>query len=278
MTALRTTLNNVPQDPTHHPEGTVWKHTVMVRKALPMALQVAREAFRGVSCLSLWKDELTTEEIGVLRASAWMHDIGKSVTTTLYHNGDHIEFSEHPLICQALANNDQGKWKSLKHDHPKNFKKALRSLKGSLWEKVWDNASFEAKKDFLFLISTHMTLRHAKAKKTLGFGRKLSRKWINEDGRYKNKRRVKLLVLLIVMDSLGRDIPEAKSSVNLIINSLISGAHFVMRRPEPQSKPAPNDPIKFLSMLKEKPDNVIRRAFLGKFGREPTEEELKMAI
>jgi len=272
MSTLRELLSEVPQAPEPHPEGDVFVHTRMVRRSMSLAVDILRAA-------QVWPDSslteldfnLTDEERNIVRAAAWMHDIGKLVTTTL-NVGYHISWNNRFVKGGVAQYAYRGRWQALEHERPYRFKQAMRKLKGSLWEPIWHNSTFEAKKDVFFIVRYHMGLGHGDSR--FGFGRRLSRRWVTPEGKYKNKRRFKLLFVVICMDRLGRSVPKVVTSACDAVAMFEDGARFVVRQSERQSEPAPDDPVEFLRMLKGKPEQVIRKAFRGKFDREVTPEEL----
>lgn len=116
-----------------------------------------------------------------------------------------------------------------------------------------------------------MSLRDQQGK--IGFGKRRGNLFVDQDGLYKNERKVKLLLILIIMDRIGR---------GLVDNGVTALQAFDATANERQKKAiagggqsaAPNSPREFVKSLAGKPLPVIRIAFQGKFGRPPTEEEL----
>jgi hypothetical protein len=236
------------------------------------AIEIMQEAQkRPGSSLADFDLNLTKEERDIVRAAAWLHDIGKFITTTItLEDGQVIPFS---LSAMALV----GSIHAIGHEKPQNFKLACRALVGTMWETIWKHSRLGAQVDWLFAILHHMGVNHWDVKP--GFGKRLSKRWMTAEGKYKPKRRVKLLMILILMDRLGRRIPNVRETAWDAIASFESGAHAAQRRiNHPQSKPAPTDPVQFLQRLKGKPPEVIQVAFKGKFGRSPAEEELESAL
>ena len=92
-------------------------------------------------------EDFTEEELAILRAAGWLHDVGKFVTTALrLDNGDEV-----PLGPATLKIADCGQWHAIGHEKPKNFKMAFRCVAGALWGKIWRSSRFGAKTDWLFV-------------------------------------------------------------------------------------------------------------------------------
>src|SRR5271157_3283747 len=78
----------VPQDPEHHPEGTVDKHTALV---MDSAAKIADEA------------ELSEQERAILVLSAMTHDFGKATTTKFDEEKGKYTTHGHDKESEALA-------------------------------------------------------------------------------------------------------------------------------------------------------------------------------
>jgi len=271
MSSLRDKLSPIPQHPGHHPEGDVFTHTRMVRQAMPQALTLLKQAQQEPnSSLSGFDFDLTPEEVKLLRASAWFHDIGKAGTTTLNIGGQHFP---HSKGLEKFAS--WGSWQSLGHSYPKAFKPQMRELQGTPWEAMWNKMSTSDKSDLFFIVKHHMGTRHASP----GFGRGSTEKFVGPNGKYKNTRRIKLLIVILVMDALGRGIADPQGSGVETIQDLEQGATKPWAVPQSQqSQPAPDDPTEFLKKYKSKSSDLLGRMFQGKFGREPTEDEVRSAL
>ena len=270
--SLRDILSGVPQDPGHHPEGDVFTHTRMVRQQLDKAIAVLKSAQqRPDNPFQNLDFDLDKEERQILRVAAWMHDIGKKTATTLNVDGQHTPW-------QDAGDPSQGRWQALGHETPFHYKPQMRKL-GAIWQSIWRNTDPEAKKDVLFIINHHMGLRGSKQ---AGVSRKTLNKWIGKDGQYQNRRRLKLLLVFIVMDQTGRDLPDLDAVAGRATAGMQGIASDVQKRQNRASKqPASDDPIEFLSMFVGKRDRqgnpfdreTISRMFTGKFGRIPTDDE-----
>ncbi len=270
MSSLRDILKDVPQDPTHHPEGDVFTHIRMVRYAMDKAIEFLKEAQstpdNAFANLNL---NLTDEEKNILRMAGWMHDIGKAGATTLNIGGEHTPLKEKP-------DPSKGRWQAIGHETSKFYKPEMRKLKGTPWQSIWEKSSDSDKKDLFFIVNHHMGLRTEAAS---GFGKRLSNQWIDENGQYKNERKIKLLLILVLMDRLGRGVPDPEGTAIQAIGDMQSGAEQAKRRhARPQmNQPAPDDPLEFLRLLADKPIVVKQMAFQGKFGRPMTDDELAIA-
>ncbi len=263
-------MQDVPQDPVHHPEGSVWNHIMMVRRSMSRAIEMLQEAQAqpGNAFANLNLD-LTDEEKNILRMAAWMHDIGKAGATTLNIGGEHTPWAEKP-------DPSKGRWQAISHETPKFYKPQMRKLKGTPWQSIWEKSGYEDKKDLFFIVNHHMGLRTQSAS---GFGKRLSNQWIDENGQYKNERKIKLLLILVLMDRLGRGVPDPEGTAKQAIEDMQAPAERAQHRRSrlQTSQPAPDDPLKFLQLLADKPIDVKRIAFQGKFGRPVTDDELAIA-
>jgi len=249
-TALRKILD-VPQSPIHHPEGSVQRHTYMVRQALNQAINMLKKQNGPFSNLNF---DLTPDEKNIVRLAAWLHDIGKSKATQI--------------------DPETGKITAHKHEDPEFFEPAMQEL-GPIWKRMYEKTSEKDKEDLWFIIKNHMKLNDEK-----GFGRKILDRYLDEEGKYKNERKVKLLLVLLLMDRMGRggtpdfDRLGAKEFVKQNIEPGEMGlqglktASKAMQQKIARGKenqPAPDDPVDFVQHLKDKPKNVIQNALKGKF-------------
>lgn len=232
----------VPQNPDHHPEGTTARHTYMVRQSLQAALNLlkkkqAEDPEGPFANLNL---NLSPDEMNILRLAGLLHDIGKSTTT------------------------DPVKLTSYGHESPENFEPAMRQL-GPTWQKMYQNADPQEKEDLWFLIKNHM-----KIKDEQGFEDKaLMRKLMGPDGRYSNDRPLKLLLILLLMDRMGRgaihtlnrgevrnfaqrNTPGAEKRIQGMYRSSQWQQADAARLRDRQASPSPNDPTEFTKSLRAK--------------------------
>ena len=258
MSSLRSMLRGVPQSPKHHPEGDVYAHVRLVRRSLEDAVKMLSERARGVDSFRLIDFAINEKnESLLLRAAAWLHDIGK-VTATI--------------------RKESGAWSAVGHDRPRHFLPQLRRLGGS-WRRMWMRADFEVRKDLLFLIRWHMAFSQSKGDAALGKAR--ARRWISDDGAYRPIRRIKLLLVLIVADRMGRGFADRHERGAKAVETMIEATADRVRDAERNRRAAikpPEDPVEFLRYLAswQKPLDVCLRAFEGKFGRAPSREELSL--
>src|SRR6187402_1676966 len=65
-------LASIPQDPNHHPEGSVWEHTMMV---VDEAVLISR------------REQLSAFDHAILFLAALCHDMGKATNTQVQPDG-----------------------------------------------------------------------------------------------------------------------------------------------------------------------------------------------
>ena len=247
----------VPQSARHHPEGNVKRHTLMVRSSMEQAIQLLRQKQQEDPEGPLANLDLNfaPDELNVLRLAAWLHDIGKSVTT------------------------DPEKLTAYGHEDPENFEKAMTNL-GPWWQSLYKRSPQDQQEDLWFAIKHHMNLDDQE-----GFGRKaLKIDLMGPDGRYRNERRVKVLLALLIMDRMGRggraDFKrgEAKQFAQQNTDPGREGIQGLYASSDWRKKwgdrvaahtsaPMPDDPEEFIRVMKEKgkPDAIIQQALRGKF-------------
>ncbi len=255
MSSLRERLCGVPQSPRFHPEGDVFAHVRLVRRSLNQAIELLLTAAAGRESLCNLNFRLNKVQLATLRAAAWTHDVGKA-TATVWEEG-------------------KG-WRSVGHDRPRHYLPALRRL-GPLWHRIWRRSTFEARKDWLFLIRHHMRFTHVDLGGGLA-GRAPSR-WIDSDGRYRASSRLTLLIVLAVMDRMGRQFDDPiRHGIDTIarIDLAAETRHRANGFRQSRGRRTPDDPVMFVAHLSKlnKPEGVLVSAFVGKFHREPTAEEL----
>lgn len=267
-----------PQRPDYHAEGPVYVHVRMVRAQLKAAIQQMRSLINDPnSAFSNLDPEYSEEDENLLILAAYLHDLGKPNATRT------VDDEETPLKDKLKgqpwrdANLDLQSLRAPKHEMPWNFNPAARELLQSpLWKKISDSASFEDKKDLWFIIKNHMALSDE------GFKKKLLRDngLVDENGKFRNTRRVKLLLTFIFMDRKGR---IGKKDPVDTIDAMNASAAKVARRYIRQTAPAPENEKEFVRLLLPrvagKPEdhqiNIIRGALRGKFGRDFTDDEIR---
>ena len=197
MASLKDILKDVPQNIKHHPEGNVWNHVRMVRQSMNNAITLMYQAKQDPnSPFSNFNMDLTQDEKNILRLAGWLHDIGKSSATKwTVDKKKRIPWREVPPEYEG-EEGEKG-WQAIGHENPEHFEPEMKKL-DSIWKNMYDDASAKDKDDLWFIINNHMSL------KPEGFGKKRNNQWIDENGKYKNERKIKLLLILIIMDRMGR--------------------------------------------------------------------------
>jgi hypothetical protein len=117
--------------------------------------------------------------------------------------------------------------------------------------------------------------------KSTGFGKKLLSTLLDDNGKFLNERKIRLLLIIIMMDQSGRIDLEDLNSVhldnisNLMIKSAVDFHNKRNYKPPVVEKPF-EPPFYFVRRLKLKGlnDESLQKAFQGKFKRTPTPEEL----
>lgn len=181
-TSLRDLLEPVPQNPDHHGEGNVFKHTMMVRKSLDSAKNLLYKESGRFPFENL-KFNLSNKEEKMLKLCAWFHDIGKASATTI--DGKHWSLG------------GEGKITAKGHEKPDHYLPMIDKI-NPIARKMLDSLSSDELEDVYFCIDNHMSLRDGK------FSKKVLSKIADSDGNYKSNRKVKLLLFLITMDWIGR--------------------------------------------------------------------------
>jgi hypothetical protein len=252
-TSLRDIIKPVPQSSTHHAEGDVWIHTRMVRKQLTAAVLHFQELTADKnSAFSNFDPNLTQEEMNILKIGAWMHDIGKASATTI---GD-----------KSWKDGGSGAIKAIGHEDPQHFEPMMKQL-GEPWQSMYQKASPQDKEDLWFIIQYHMSLKDR-------FGRSTLKQLMDETGKFKNDRRTKLLLILILMDQSGRIQAGQPKNINVLpgISDRMnqSAIEYQAKIAKSVNNPAPDDPKTFLDILQGKnlTPQQIRQAYKGKFGKD----------
>jgi hypothetical protein len=150
----------------------------MVRKSVPFAIERMKELQSQIPILSNLDFNTTSDdEMKILSLAAYIHDIGKVSATKI---------------------DDDGKISSVQHQDEKHFLPQL--------EKFKDVASPELKdlylknKDLLDFVTQH----HMDLTTGSGFGKKFQSKWVDQEGKFKNDQKIKILLLLMMADKMGR--------------------------------------------------------------------------
>ena len=173
-------LKDVPQDPIHHTEGSALIHTQLVRKAIPKAIQELNK-LKFVAPFSKILENLdfsiSEEEMQILVMSAWLHDIGKASATTI--------------------NKDTGKIQAIGHQDPEHYEPQLNKIQNFAPQETLD---FYKKNSQIinFLIQRHMDFVNKD-----GFPSGFIKSNF-ENGIIKSSKEIKLLLILMWADKMGR--------------------------------------------------------------------------
>lgn len=197
-------LRDVPQDAKHHPEGDALTHTKLVRKAIPKAIKElnalkTRPVFNEI--LAEINFNVSDEDLKILYISAWLHDIGKSNSTTI--GGVNFNFLRQ---FDLLYQNDPSKIRSIGHDNKQHYLPALRNLEvvsPQQTKNLYKNSS-----DLInFLIDHHMNFTRPE-----GFSNSFIKEYFL-NGKALDNRRLKLLLILMWADKMGRTPETIKKSI-----------------------------------------------------------------
>lgn len=279
MSSLRDILKPVPQSPVHHAEGDVFAHTRMVRQQIEDAVNHLRELSADKdSVFGNLNANLSSQDKKLLMIGAWMHDIGKASAT-------YIGKDSWPSLVQAGKQGDpQGKITAYRHEEPYHFEPMMRKL-SPVWKKMYADASDQDKQDLWYIINNHMALKKDE-KGQPHFGRRLMGEMLGPDGKYKDDRRTKLLLLLILMDHGGRIGPAGITGTTAMSGTgqQMSGAaiqHWKKAQQlqnKAQRKNTWDTPEEMVRNLRDKPLSTIRQALLGKFKRDFSDEEIQQMM
>jgi hypothetical protein len=254
--ALIGLLKGVPQSSVHHPEGDVWTHTKLVRKSMDRAIQMLKNAQKEPdSPFSSLNLDLTEDEKFLLQIAALMHDVGKPVATGwTTAKGEIVPWKDVPESPEKALG---GKgWQAIGHEDPKSIE-AARGLLGAAWSDVAKHADPKDLEDLDFIIQHHMDL----------FGRKAFG-FMDEAGNFKNERHIKLLLLVMLMDQLGRGAGANKSLDRMKAVSQHRRAAVAAEKKKAQEREektaTPEAMVQWWIEDKEKPLRVFERALRGK--------------
>ena len=230
-------LKNIEQDPHHHPEGNVLIHTQLVRKSIPKAIQELNklkfiDPFSKI--LQNLNFSVNEEEVAILNMAAWLHDIGKVSATT--------------------KNPATGKIQAIGHQDPEHYLPQLEKIKDYASK---ETINFYQKHSGIinFLIERHMDFVNKD-----GFPSSFIKKYF-ENGIIKDSQEIKLLLILMWADKMGRK-PE-----NTILSAIqknadrlqISSERSQKFKPTIQKNAFSGSPKEFNDLLLSKNLNSLQR-------------------
>lgn len=244
-------LRDVPQSPEHHPEGAVLNHVRLVRKSISAAIQELKNLKSDLVLGEVLADldfNMTAEEIKVLNTAAWLHDIGKLTSTTI----DGIHFGSAP--------NKDGKIQAIGHETPAHYRPQIEKLSQLAPKELVD--FYETHRDIIdFLIERHMDFAHG------GFGKGVVSGFFY-NGRIKNDRRIKLLLVLMWADKMGRGKVADLSDNILKLRTASEKSRQNHAKLARQNKPFQGNEEDFRAMLRQRglSEKDIEAAVTSKFG------------
>jgi len=198
-------LRNVPQDPTHHPEGDALTHIRLVRKAIPEAinkLSFLKSTPQFSEILGDIDFRVSSEELQILYIAAWLHDIGKSSATTV--GGMNYSFLRQMDLSYQ---NDPSKIKAIGHDKSSHYAPLIKGLEPVAPEET-KSLYLRNKETIDFIIDYHMSFRKGE-----GFSGSFIKRYFN-NGKVVNDQKVKLLLIIMWADKMGRT-PDASKRASL---------------------------------------------------------------
>jgi hypothetical protein len=245
-------LKDVPQNIDHHPEGSVLNHVKLVRKSIVAAADELQRLKSNPELREVLADmdfRLDSEDAKVLNLAAWLHDIGKASATTV--DG----------IFHGHAKGTPGKVQAIGHERPEHFEPQIERLMGFAPDSL---ASFySSHRDLLhFLIERHMDFAQG------GFGKDFVTTFFS-DGRANNDRRLKLLLVLMWADKMGRGkLPNLTDNISKL-KKASKKSRSIHAAAERASKPFSGTEEDFRVVLKARglDDASIDAAAAAKFGR-----------
>lgn len=181
-------LREVPENPEHHPEGTTLKHVKLVRRAISVAAQELQNLKSSPVFSDILSDldfRLTEDDRQVLVMAAWLHDVGKTTATTI----GGVPFRD--------AEGQTGKIQAIGHEKPEHYGPQVEKMLALAPEST--RRLYQSNRDLInFLVERHMDFSHG------GFPNRVISDFF-DDGRLKDDRRMKLLLVLMWADKMGRD-------------------------------------------------------------------------
>lgn len=239
-------LRDVPENPEHHPEGITLKHVKLVRRAITSAAQELQGLKSGSVFSDILSDldfRLTEDDIQVLIMAAWLHDVGKATATTI----GGVPFRD--------AGDSAGKIQAIGHEKPDHYGPQLDrllSLAPSSTKRL-----YESNRELInFLIERHMDFSHG------GFPTRVVSSYF-DDGKVRNERPIRLLLVLMWADKMGRGkAPDLARNIDQL-----RLASEKSRRMSRKTKPFEGTEEQFRAMLRSRglDDTSIEAAVRSKF-------------
>jgi tRNA nucleotidyltransferase/poly(A) polymerase len=257
------TATDYPQDSVEHPEGSVRRHSMMVRHSLDAAIDLIKQKQQQdpegpLSNLDL---NFSPDEYNILRLAGNLHDIGKGSS-----------------MSEKITKDGRLKIQNIGHDQPEHFEKGMGEL-GTAWHQMYSKADAQDKEDLWWLIKHHMSLDDARGIEN----KALKREILDDQGKYKSDRRIKLLLVLLLMDRMGRggtptswqlakqfaqsNVEPAQQGIQGLYSTSDTHKQNLERIASRASKPSSDNPQEFVAVLKQKgrTSGEIRAALSGKF-------------
>jgi hypothetical protein len=244
-------LRDVPQNLDHHPEGAVLNHVRLVRKSISSAIQRLKDLKSDPALGDVLADldfNLDSEEMRILNAAAWLHDIGKLTATTV----DGIHFGSAP--------GKEGKIQAIGHETPTHYQPQIDRLSNLAPKELVD--FYETHRDVInFLIERHMDFAHG------GFGKGVLAGYFH-NGRIRNDRKIKLLLVLMWADKMGRGkAPDLADNI-MKLRTASEKSKQMQFKADKRSRPFEGSEEDFRAMLKQRglSEKEIDSAVAAKFG------------
>lgn len=246
-------LRDVPQNLDHHPEGSALNHVRLVRKAISAAIQELKQLKFDPLLGEVLSDvdfEVDSEEMKILNVAAWLHDIGKMTATTI--NGVH--FSKVPP-------GSIGKIQAIGHETPAHYRPQIERLSALAPKDLV--GFYETHRELIdFLIERHMDFAHG------GFGKSVVSSYFS-NGKLKNDRRMKLLLILMWADKMGRGKVADLADNIMKLKKASESSMRTHANQLNQSKPFSGGEEDFRKMLRQRglSEKDIDSAVKSKFGQ-----------
>lgn len=262
MSSLRDMLSKVPQSPKWHPEGSVFAHTRLVRKALENAIAL----YQSYAPIAGIFGPVNDEDRTILRLAAWLHDTGKTSASAWTHpDGSQTPYTEFPdrNVNQMMSpdfGEPGGKWQSIGHEEPQHYEPQIQKL-GSQWQQVLQNLSPQGQELLWYLVQRHMDFGDD------GFHKILMNQMFDAQGNVLPERRFKLLIVFKLMDIMGRQggDPRAIQLLKSIETVIAEKKGWAARQ---AARRGPEDREGFTRWLQAKglPEDQIAAILQNKFG------------